>query len=162
MLLAAAVQSHRCTVEQLITELKAGPIHGSALFRTALSEVASGVRSGREAEMMALLRRGHVPDPLFNPLLYYGNEFIASPDAWWPDAGVVVEVDSKEWHLSPRSWERTMRRHARMTALGILVLHFTPRQIREEPQQVLDTIRAALSSRRGQQAPAIRTVLAAG
>jgi very-short-patch-repair endonuclease len=41
-----------------------------------------------------------------------------------------------------------MCRHARLTAEGILVLHFTPRQIRSEPAQVITTLRAALGSRR--------------
>jgi len=54
-----------------------------------------------------------------------------------------------------------MRRHARMTALGLLVLHFTPRQIREEPDQVLAIIKAALESRKGHMLHAIRTVPAA-
>ena len=54
-----------------------------------------------------------------------------------------------------------MRRHARLTALGVLVLHFSPRQIRDEPDQVLATIRAALASRRGQSRLAIRTLPAA-
>lgn len=40
-----------------------------------------------------------------------------------------------------------MRRHARMTALGILVLHFTPRQIRQQPDYVLAAIKAAVRSR---------------
>lgn len=54
-----------------------------------------------------------------------------------------------------------MRRHARMTALGILVLHFSPRRIREEPDHVLATIRTALACLRGVPVPAFRTVLAA-
>jgi very-short-patch-repair endonuclease len=54
-----------------------------------------------------------------------------------------------------------MHRHARLQSLGILVLHFSPRQIRQEPQEVVATIRAALSNRRGQPIPTIRTVSAA-
>jgi very-short-patch-repair endonuclease len=96
--------------------------------------------------------------PLLNPRLYLGRELIARPDAWWPGHGVTVEVDSREWHLTPEGWERTMRRHARLTALGISVLHFSPRQIRDEPDQVLGAIRAALANRRGQSHPAIRTL----
>ena len=49
-----------------------------------------------------------------------------------------------------------------MTALGIMVLHFTPRQIRDEPEQVLATIRQALISRRGLPALPIRAVPANG
>ena len=83
-------------------------------------------------------------------------------DAWWPDAGVAAEVDSREWHLSPQSWEETMRRHARLTALGILVLHFSPRQVRGEPKEVVAAIRSALGSRAGQGLADIQARPAAG
>jgi hypothetical protein len=158
---AAAVQGGKCTIEQLDAELKCGPVHGSALFRAALAEVAQGARSGPEAVLLGLIKRGRLPSPLLNARLYLGNELIARPDAWWPDYGVAVEVDSREWHLSPEDWEQTMREHARLTALGILVLHFSPRQIRDEPDHVLGTIGAALASRRGRSQLAIRTVPAA-
>jgi very-short-patch-repair endonuclease len=39
---------------------------------------------------------------------------------------------------------RTMRRHRRMTAAGLSVLHLSPRQLRTEPRQVLNDIAAAL------------------
>jgi very-short-patch-repair endonuclease len=160
-LVAAAVQTRRCTVEQLQEELTAGSAAGSALFRSALAEVAEGTRSGPEGELLALIKKGKLPMPQLNARLYLGEEFIARPDAWWREFGVVVEVDSKEWHLSPDSWEQTMGRHARMTALGLLVLHFSPRQIREEPDQVLATIATALKSRQGHAVLPIRTLPAA-
>jgi very-short-patch-repair endonuclease len=147
-IVANAVQTGTCTIEQLGAELHAGPMRGSALFRAALAEVAQGARSGPEAELLELIRRGRLPAPILNARLYVGTELLAQPDAWWPDRAVVVEVDSRQWHLSPEDWERTMRRHDRLTALGILVLHFTPRQIRSEPEHVLETIRAALACRR--------------
>jgi hypothetical protein len=161
-IVAAAVQDKACTIGQLEAELRSGPVRGSGLFRAALAEVGQGVRSVPETDLMVLIKRGRLPMPLFNPALYAGSELIARPDVWWPKAGVAVEVDSKQWHLSPQGWEQTMARHARMTALGILVLHFSPRQIRDEPEVVLRTIRSALLSRRDQPAPRVRTVLAAG
>jgi hypothetical protein len=69
---------------------------------------------------------------MYNPRLYVGSVFLAKPDAWWPEAGLASEVDSREWHLSPLEWERTMIRHDRMVAQGILVLHFPPRRIRSD------------------------------
>ena len=33
--------------------------------------------------------------------------FIARPDAWWPELGIAIEVDSREWHLSPAGSRRT-------------------------------------------------------
>jgi very-short-patch-repair endonuclease len=154
---AGAIQSGHCTVDQLRAELESGSVRWSASLRLALAEVASGARSAPEAELMELIRRSGLPEPLFNPRLYVGTRYLARPDVWWPDAGVAVEVDSREWHLSPDSWEQTMRRHARMTAAGILVLHFTPRQIKTEPAEVLATITAALCSRRGLPAPLVLT-----
>ena len=50
-----------------------------------------------------------------------------------------------------------MRRHARMTARGIVVLHFSPVQIRSQPAMVIETIEASLRAARA--APAgIRTL----
>jgi very-short-patch-repair endonuclease len=157
-LVARAVQTKRCTIEQLTSELSLGPMPGSALLRTALSEVAQGVRSAPEAELMRLITRARLPVPLYNPRLFVGDKLLAIPDVWWPEAGLVVEVDSREWHFSPTDWEATMLRHARLTAFGIRVLHFTPSQIRQKPQEVISTIRMALRNQSGNVDAAVRTV----
>lgn len=157
---AGAVQSGKAGVTALTAELAKGPVAHSALFRTVLAEVADGVRSAAEAELRTLINKWHVPDPLYNPCLYVREAFLASPDAWWPDAGVAVEVDSREWHLSPRSWERTMARHSRMSALGITVLHYPPRRLRSEPAVVAAEIKSALVAAQGRQLPAIRIMAA--
>jgi very-short-patch-repair endonuclease len=80
-------------------------------------------------------------------------------DAWWPEASVAVEVDSREWHLLPAHWEETMRRHARLIAAGIAVIHIGPRQIRTEPDSIVANIANAL--RRGRPAASIMTLPAA-
>ena len=157
-IVADAVQRNRCTIPELTAELSRCPVRGSARFRHALAEVADGVRSIAEGDLRNLLRRGRVPAPYFNARLYADEVFLAMPDAWWPDAGVAVEVDSREWHLSPADWERTLRRHAEMSAHGIIVLHFTPGQIRREPERVLAAISKALASAAGRPALDIRTV----
>ena len=74
-----------------------------------------------------------------------GGTFLARPDAWWPEPGVVVEVDSYEWHLSPADADRTRQRHDEMGAAGIIALHFSPRQIRRERPEVVRLIRDALA-----------------
>jgi very-short-patch-repair endonuclease len=134
---------------------------GSAGFRRVLAEVATGVRSVAEAEFRDLIRQAGLPVPMFNARLYAGDVLLAVADAWWPDAGVVAEVDSREWHLSADGWQRTMRRHARLTAEGLLVLHFAPQQIRAEPAQVIATLKAALDVRRGTEQFRVRALPAA-
>jgi hypothetical protein len=155
---ADSVQRGICPVPRLAEELAAGPVRGSARLRVALAEVADGVRSSAEADLRSLIKRARLPRPMFNPRLFAGETFIAVPDCWWPEAGVAAEVDSREWHLSPHDWERTLARHARMSGHGIIVLHFTPGQIRNRPHAVASAIGDALAARRGQTNPLIRAL----
>jgi hypothetical protein len=155
---ADAVQLGRCTVGQLAEELRAGPVKGSAMFRSVLSEVADGVRSTAEGDLHDVITSARLPMPLFNPSLYDGDVFLGKPDAWWPDAGVAGEVDSREWHLSPEEWDRTRRRHDLMAAAGIILLHFSPREIRREPAKVARMIRNALDRGLARPPLPIRTI----
>jgi very-short-patch-repair endonuclease len=157
---ADAVQRRRCRIDQLAEELARGPVRRSAWLRRTLAEVADGVRSAAEADLRDLIRAHGLPPPLFNARLYIGPEFLAVPDAWWPAKGVVVEVESREWHLSPEDWDRTLRRSTRMSALGINVMHFTPQRIRTEAAAVAAEIRSALQD--GRPRPAVRTLPATG
>jgi hypothetical protein len=141
---ASAVQQGRCTVAELTGELAAGPVRGAALFRSVLAEVRDGIRSPAEADFRDLIRKSGLPQPLFNPSLYLDGVVLAKPDAWWPDWALVVEIDSREWHLSPDDWEATMARDARLRAVGIRIIHVTPRQVRTEPGSVLGTIAEGL------------------
>jgi very-short-patch-repair endonuclease len=158
---ADAVQRRACRLDQLIEELAHAPMRQSAWLRRALAEVADGVRSVAEGDLRDLIIRARLPQPLFNPRLYLGRTFLAKPDAWWPAAAVAVEVDSREWHLLPGDWAQTLARHARMTACGILVLHFTPTQVRTEPDRVAAEIRSALRAGQGRPPLEIRTLPAA-
>jgi hypothetical protein len=155
---AEAVQLGRCTVSELAHELGDGPIRGSAMFRSVLAEVADGIRSTAEGDLRDLIKTARLPMPLFNPSLYDGDTFLGKPDAWWPDAGVTGEVDSREWHLSPEHWTRTRRRHDLMGAAGIIPLHFSPNQIRREPAEVVRLIRDALERGRNRPSLPIHTI----
>jgi hypothetical protein len=155
---AAGVQRRKVQVWQVAEELDAGPVRGSARLRQALGEVASGVRSAAEGDLVDLIRRERLPMPVLNPRLFTGSRFLAIPDAYWPDAGVAAEVDSREWHLSPADWERTMARHARMSACGIIVLHFPPSRIRAERRAVAAEIRSALTAASGRTLPQVRVL----
>jgi len=157
-LVADTVQQRRCRIDVLQEELARGPVRGSGWLRRSLAEVATGIRSGAEGDFGDLLRRCGLPTPMYNARLYRGTTFIAIADTWWPEAGVAAEVDSRAWHLSPEDWERTLRRHARMSAHGIIVLHFTPHLIRTDPARVVANIRSALAAGQARPPLAIRAL----
>ncbi|MGD0926932.1 MAG: hypothetical protein ABR926_17245 [Streptosporangiaceae bacterium] len=159
---ADAVQRERCRIDQLADELRHAPVRQSAWLRRTLAEVSDGVRSVAEGDLRSLILANGFPAPLFNARLYIGRDFLAVADAWWPDAGVAVEVDSREWHLSPEDWERTLRRSTRMSAKGIIMVHVTPHQIRTESGRVAADIRSALQTGQARPPLAIRTLPAAG
>jgi hypothetical protein len=142
--IAGAVQSRSCWASEIAAELDAGPIRGSALLREVVAEVSEGVRSAPEADLRDLIKRARLPLPMFNPRLYLANgTFLGCPDAWWPEAGLAVEIDSRRWHLNPKDWEHTMDRHARFGEHAIVTLHFAPHKLRAEQGLVIATIRNA-------------------
>jgi hypothetical protein len=159
---AGAVQRRRCRIDQLAEELAHAPVRQSAWLRRTLAEVADGVRSAAEGDLRSLIRAAGLPPPMFNARLYIGPQLLAVPDAWWPDAGVAAEVESREWHLSPEDWNRTMSRSRRMGAKGILLVQVSPRQIRTEAETIVADIWDALKAGRARPPLAIRTLPAAG
>lgn len=159
---ADAVQRRRCRIDQLADELRHAPVRHSAWLRRTLAEVADGVRSAAEGDLRSLIRAAGLPPPMFNARLYIGPDLLAVPDAWWPDAGVAAEVESREWHLSPEDWNRTMSRSRRMGAKGILLVQVSPQQIRTEAERIVADIRDALEAGRARPPLAIRTLPAAG
>jgi hypothetical protein len=145
-IVADGVQRGVIKLSLLQDELAQGPVQGSARFRQVLAEVEDGIRSAVEGDLRTLIKLHRLPDPMYNPRLYVGDNFIAEPDTWWPEAGVAGEMDSREWHLSPKDWERTLGRDARMSAHGIIVMHISPRRLKAEPRTVAAQIRSAIEA----------------
>jgi hypothetical protein len=144
-LVAEAVQNGRCDLAALAAELNQGPAAGSRLFRKALAECVAGSRSAAEGELLTLIGRSDLPEPMYNAELYtHDGTFLGIADAWWQRAGVAAEVDSRRYHLSPAAYERTMQRHNRLAAHGVNVLHFLPDTVKTDPGTVIRTLRGAI------------------
>ena len=162
---AEPVQRRLVTVEALADELASGPVRGSALLRAVLEEVRAGVRSPTEGELRQVLRRSPLLRDAVWDVRLVGTDgrWLADVDCWLEAAGLVVESDSRAWHLSPEHWERTMARHGRLTAAGVRVLHVPPSRHRRDPDGVRREVEAAYrAGRAGGGAPGVRaTPLAA-
>ncbi len=142
-LLCEVVQRRLTTIERLEGVLSNGASAGARLPRRALADLRAGCRSAPECELRDLIGRSRVlPEPLWNKaLILVGGERI--PDARWPQARLLVEMDSREWHDMGEAVEETRRRHARLVAQGYTVLAVSPQRLREEPEVVLAEIEAA-------------------
>lgn len=101
-------------------------------------------RSEAEARFLALLRRGGLDRPRTNAVVN-GLEV----DFFWPDRGVVVEVDGFAFHSNRTAFEHDRDRGTLLSAKGNVVLRFTWRQITKEPEKVLVRISLTLGSRTG-------------
>ena len=129
---ARAVQHQLCTVEQLQSEYDGGPRRGSALLRTALTEIQQGAASAPEARAGAALRKAELGPFEQNARIDLpgGGYYVA--DFLWRELRAVLEIDSVEYHFDQAEWARTLRRHRELEAAGYSVIHMRPAEVRNE------------------------------
>ena len=97
--------------------------------------------------MKHLIDKSGLEKPMYNAELHaFDGTFLGIADAWWQRAGVVAEVDSRQYHLSPEDYERTVMRHNRMEAHSINVLHFLPSTLKQGAPNVVADLRGAIES----------------
>jgi hypothetical protein len=144
---AEAIKKGGCDVASLVAELNEGPVAGSRFLRVALRECIAASRSAAEGDLMTLIDRSDLAAPMYHAELYTaGGTFLGIADAWWQRAGVVAEVDSRLYHLSPADYERTVLRHNQMAAHGINVLRFLPDTVTTDPSTVIRNLRGAIGT----------------
>ncbi|MEW1635769.1 hypothetical protein AB0469_17025 [Streptomyces sp. NPDC093801] len=143
--LAQVVQSGWCHPHDLHAELRSARLLSRPAIRAAAGELLAGVRSIAEARARDVLTGTDLPTPLWNARLYTPDgTFLASPDAYWPDEGVALEIDSAEYHYTRDAWHATLRR-LRLESHGVLVVSATPSIIRDTPQEVLKALHTLLT-----------------
>ncbi|MGW0393923.1 hypothetical protein ACWDYJ_24125 [Streptomyces sp. NPDC003042] len=143
--LANVVQGGWCHPHDLHAELRAGRIRNRPAIRAAAAELIAGVRSVAEGHARDTLTATDLPTPLWNARLYSpSGRFLASPDAYWPEEGVALEIDSAEYHYTRDAWQATLHRRLRLESHGVLVASTTPAIFRDTPADVIAALRALL------------------
>lgn len=92
-----------------------------------------------EHAMAALCRTAGLPRPVAQPSLHGFR-----PDFWWPDHGLVVEMDSWTFHRTRARFESDRARDAALLARGIRTVRVTHRQVTGDPAGVARTLAACL------------------
>ncbi len=92
-------------------------------------------RSPLEDEFMDLVRRAGLPPPQANTLV---EGFTV--DCYWPQWRLVVELDGRGYHSSPRVFESDRVKDTVLQKSGRRVMRVTRKRLRSQPQQVLEDI----------------------
>jgi len=127
---AEAVQRGFCAIDAIADELHAGRRNGSALLRRAVHDVTLGAASAPEARAASLLRAAPAPAFEQNAAVIGGaRRYVA--DFLWRELQAILEIDSRDYHFSPRDWQATLRRHAELETGGYSVIHIVPSELRD-------------------------------
>jgi very-short-patch-repair endonuclease len=93
--------------------------------------------SALERRTLRLVARAGLPPPLTQAWVNG-----CRVDFWWPDLGLIVEVDGLRYHRTPAQQAHDRRRDQAHAAAGLTVLRFTHAQVMFEPRHVEGTLRA--------------------
>lgn len=125
---------------------------GSATVKEALRQHTpelARTKSQLERAFRALCQGADIPPYAVNHRLC-GIEV----DAFWPELGVVVELDGVQGHATPAQVVRDRRRDLRLRAAGYIVLRYSYDQVINDPEALLADLRGALQ--RAATSPATR------
>jgi hypothetical protein len=82
---------------------------------------------------------------VFNARLFDASgTFIAMVDAWWQEAGIAAEIDSRAYHLAAADQDRTTERHDKLIAHGVFPLHFPPKRMKTDAAGIIGEIGQAI------------------
>ncbi len=119
----------------------AGRRHQDLETMLAAYHEAPPVRSELERRFLELIDGAGLPQPRVNQRVS-GLEV----DFLWPQARLVVELDGRGYHSSPRAFEQDRVRDARLMAAGYRVVRITYRRLGEDPAGVIADLVGVLAA----------------
>ena len=120
---------------------------GVARLRTALEpfRTSAFTRSGVERRFLQLVGDYGLPRPSMN-IFIEGCEL----DAYWPTERFAVELDTYDYHGSPKAFEDDRVRQESLKLAGIELTRITGIRLTREPINVMRRLASLLSQRRTQ------------
>ena len=106
---------------------------------------ASITKEEMELRFAKLMDDFGVPSPVFNGLVGAGGKNY-EVDVHWPDARLIVELDSRSAHQTTYAFENDRARDRALRVAGWDVVRITWRQLHDEPAKVVADIRALLAA----------------
>lgn len=143
--LVEAVTSGRCDAATVVRELGRARLRALPHVDAAIGAMVAAGRRVAEDRLLALVRDGGLPDPLWNVRLRLpGGPQLGSVDAYWPDHAVAVRLDTRTARRDAAVERVARERRETLERLGVAVVSMTPRQVAEEPGLRASMVRTAL------------------
>jgi very-short-patch-repair endonuclease len=120
---------------------------GSGVLRKLLVE-RSGLdefpESPLETKFLEFVHRHGLPVPQLQTRFTLEQGRVRRVDFFFPQASLVIELDSYEWHSGRRAWEEDLRRRNQLEARGLKVMHYTARDLVRRPRETAKEIASLL------------------
>ncbi|MEV4923932.1 hypothetical protein [Streptomyces roseoverticillatus] len=145
-LLAEAVRGGHCEAAAVVQELTRARLLGRAHVVDAVDTLLAEGRAVAEGRLYDLVRDHQLPAPLWNvDLRLPGGPHLGRVDAFWPEHSVAVEIDARTPRQDEEAvWSAQFRKREHLERLGVMVVHVTPKKLRESAQQQAAVVRTAL------------------
>jgi hypothetical protein len=118
---------------------------GAPLLRAVAAEfdpLTTLTRSELEKRVLDLCKRAGLPQPEVNAWLVLDGGHAFEVDFLWRDRRLVVEADSRRFHLTPQAFEKDRRRDQLLLIHGWRVARCTWRQVVSRADELGDTLAA--------------------
>jgi very-short-patch-repair endonuclease len=134
--------------QRLVTHKELGQLARAARGRRGAARLAAAAarhggprvtKSHAEARLHELVRAGGLPEPLTNVRVHG-----CLVDAYWPEYGLVVEVDGYKFHRTRPKLERDSLKTAKLVAKGLAVMRITWPQMKNTPFEVVARLAQAM------------------
>jgi hypothetical protein len=150
-----AVGRGLCDPRDLQLAIAEGSTIGSGLPRRVVHEIEQGIRSAAEAWLRNVVQRSNLPEPECQIELRNGNgASLGFVHVYWATVGLAWQIDYAEFHLPQPGHIRDDE----LTAAGVVILHTSPSQLRDNPRAVVEQLRAAYRYAASRPPPAVMPV----
>lgn len=130
----------RDDVNELLARSHGHPGYGVLRALATRERGTTVTRSEAEERFLKLIREAGLPRPLVNVKLH-GFEV----DFYWPEQGLVIEIDGFRFHSTRRAFEHDRRKDAALMGVGVRVIRISWSQLESEPFAVVAGVARALA-----------------
>jgi hypothetical protein len=134
-------------VDQLIGRKGGRGVKGTRKLRWVIRERVNDTAtdSGSETELLYHMRLALIPEPALQHELFSAEGERMLPDFYWPTHGKAVEVDGLDAHDGADRLDNDLKRQNALMDLGIDLRRFSAREVRRNPQGVVEEIHRFLA-----------------